>query len=271
MVQTVPEDGAVPLQEPDDGLVLAIENLTKRRERGGVAFELQVPAFHLSHGTFVAIVGASGCGKSTLLDLIALVLKPGTVDRFEIAGDEGTLVNVAALWAEGNERSLANIRAQHMGYVLQTGGLLPFLTVRENITLPARIKGVASDGEAEDLARRLGIADKLSVKPQYLSGGQRQRVAIARALVHGPAIVLADEPTAAVDEKRAEEIVKDFRTLARDHRTTIVMVTHNRDLVLPLADVVYTFNVTSVSEALTRSVCFLQPTRGEVREVHRDG
>lgn len=244
-------------QAPKNGVILSIENLETRRERGGIAFVLRVPHISLRSGTFVAIAGASGCGKSTLLDLLALILKPDRVDRFAFACGDSSVVDVADLWMTGNERALAKLRAAHMGYVLQAGGLLPFLSVRDNITLPARINGCdGQDGETERLARALGIADKLNVKPQYLSGGQRQRVAIARALVHRPSVVLADEPTAAVDEARAEQIVHDFRGIARDHGTTVVMVTHNRDLVLPLADAMYSFDVTQPSERLTQSTCY---------------
>jgi putative ABC transport system ATP-binding protein len=241
--------------------VLLIEDLEKRRERGGIAFVLVLPRFQLLTGTFVAIVGASGCGKSTLLDLLALILKPDRVARFEFHYETSSIIDVGALWMSDDEFALARMRANHMGYVLQTGGLLPFLTVHENIVLPARIKGTdGADDEARQLANELGIADRLTLKPQYLSGGQRQRVAIARALVHRPTVVLADEPTAAVDESRAKQIVHDLHRLAREHGTTVVMVTHDRNLVLPVADAVYEFTVSQVSDALTRSTCQLNPT-----------
>lgn len=252
---TAPSPAAGAVTAPARPAVLTIEGLEKRRERGGVTFVLHVPHLQLLRGSFVAIVGASGCGKSTLLDLIALVLEPDQVGRFEFARENEALTDVARLWTARDERALAAIRATDLGYVLQTGGLLPFLNVRDNILLPARINGArGSFGEVERLADQLGIADTLSAKPQFLSGGQRQRVAIARALVHQPSVILADEPTAAVDETRAEDIVRDFHRLARYRQTTVAMVTHHLDLVLPFADAVYTFKVRKISAQVTLSV-----------------
>lgn len=146
-----------------------------------------------------------------------------------------------------------------MGYVLQTGGLLPFLSVAENIHLPLRILGVPIDhAEIEDLAECIDIRAVLGKKPQHLSGGQRQRAAILRALVHNPRLILADEPTAAVDKSRARAIVQDFKRLACDQGATIIMVTHDYRLVRDLADVTYTFDVTPVSATGIQSVCRLQ-------------
>jgi putative ABC transport system ATP-binding protein len=248
----------VPLGPVAGVPLLAIADLAKRRERGGVAFELTVPEFALGPGSFVAVVGSSGCGKSTLLDLLALVLRPDRCARFELALDGGGAADVAALWSRHDEAGLAALRAGFMGYVLQTGGLLPFLSVLDNILLPLRIGGWPPDTAAvTKLATRLGIEDKLGVKPQYLSGGQRQRVAVARALVHGPRLVLADEPTAAVDEERAKEIMDHLRQLAVERGTTVVVVSHDRDLVLEHADAFYGFRLEKVSETLSRSVCLL--------------
>lgn len=239
--------------------VLVIENLVRRREQAGVIFELRVPMLHLDRGSFVAVVGESGCGKSTLLDHLALVAEPTSCERFElrIDGDGGEKrTDVRGLWARNHEPGLAALRRDRLGYVLQTGGLLPFLTVERNIMLPARIKGLADYRDrVRRLAERIGIDRVLSKKPQYLSGGQRQRAAILRALIHQPDIVLADEPTAAVDKERAQAIVEDFRELAREEGTTIVMVTHDRNLVEGLADCTYGFRVRSIDETMTRSTC----------------
>ena len=103
----------------------------------------------------------------------------------------------------------------------------------------------------------MGIDELLNKKPQYLSGGQRQRVAILRAITHHPKVILADEPTAAVDKTRALNIVKDFHILAKERGTTIVMVTHDRTLISPFADVTYTFDMIKRSENLTQSNCRL--------------
>jgi len=213
-----------PIETADD--IVVIKELIKRREQGGVAFELVVPDLRLPRGAFVAIVGESGCGKSTLLDLLALVMEPSACTAFEFHLGSGAAINVKALWAADDEGSLAAIRRNHLGYVLQTGGLLPFLTVEQNIGLPARLKGcIGYQADVRALAKHMDVETVLQKKPQFLSGGQRQRVAILRALVHGPDIILADEPTAAVDKARAASIVAHFCDLAKARNTTSIMVT----------------------------------------------
>jgi putative ABC transport system ATP-binding protein len=119
------------------------------------------------------------------------------------------------------------LRATHIGYILQTGGLLPFLSVRDNIGLPVRLAGRLADRAVERLAERLGIANHLGAYPDRLSVGERQRVAIARALVHAPALVLADEPTASVDPLTADVIFALFLDLVRNAGTTAVIATHD--------------------------------------------
>lgn len=239
--------------------IIAIEGLTKRRERNGVAFELEVEHMHLEPGRFVAVLGESGCGKSTLLDLIALVLKPTRCERFELslpASADGATgaVNVRDLWHADDENALSAHRCTSLGYVLQTGGLFPFLSVRDNILLPAQLNGrTVSDQDLLDLARRIGLAEHLGKKPMHLSGGQRQRAAVLRAIVHAPPLIVADEPTAAVDKARAKEIVADLHALARQQGATIIMVTHDPGLVADLADAAFGFEVEKVGETDTRS------------------
>jgi len=241
--------------------VIRMEGVTKRRAQAGTAFELEVPSLCIRPGEFVAVVGESGCGKSTLLDMLALVLQPTRSVRFEfqVPGPDGAVPvqDIAALWAAGADAALSHIRREHLGYVLQTGGLLPFLSVRENLRLPLRLKGREAEdaGLLQQMARRMGVDSIMDKKPQYLSGGQRQRVAILRALCHRPAVVLADEPTAAVDKARAGQIVADFATLARERGCVVVMVTHDEALVDGVAERAYTFDVEALSASLTRSVC----------------
>jgi putative ABC transport system ATP-binding protein len=214
-----------------------------------------VPRFVLSSGEFVALVGESGCGKSTLLDMLALVLRPTACEVFRLFVDRRP-VDVKALWERDDEAELARLRRRNLGYVLQSGGLLPFLSVARNIALPMRMKGMlAVDYRLNALAERMGVTDLIGKKPQFLSGGQRQRVAILRAMAHEPRMILADEPTAAVDQARARSIVTDFHALAREHQACIVMVTHDRALIDSVADRVYSYEVSQVSEGLTRSVC----------------
>lgn len=240
--------------------ILHLVNIRKVREQGDVRFELHIPEFCLNAGQFVAVVGDSGCGKSTLLDMLALVSKPNYCDEFQLTQDdcEQPSIDIWQLWNSNAESQLAAIRRRDLGYVLQTGGLMPFLSVKENIRLPMRILGLTIDkAEIHRLAESIGIQAILSKKPQFISGGQRQRVAILRALVHKPRLILADEPTAAVDKKRALTIVQDLKTLAASWKTTIVMVTHDYALVTSLADATYTFDVTQVSATETYSTCRL--------------
>lgn len=236
--------------------MLVLRNVVKVREQGNSHFELSVPNLAINAGEFIAVVGESGCGKSTLLDLLALISSPTSAERYRASFPESNFQDIAQLWKTGNERALAEIRLKHLGYVLQTGGLLPYLTVLDNLMLPLRLNHIADARErVEQMAERMGVGDCLGRLPETLSGGQRQRVAILRALSHRPSIVLADEPTAAVDKKRAELIVRDFRILARDEGLSIVMVTHDWHLVENIADSSYGFDVSQISDSHIRSIC----------------
>lgn len=233
-----------------------LEDLLKTRSQGESVFELRVPRFAVLPGQMIAVIGESGCGKSTLLDMVALVMAPTRVARFEVASAQGHVHDVAGLWALGREGDLARLRRDCFGYVLQTGGLLPFLTVGQNVLLPGRIKGSGmSESRVRALASRLGVEHCLDRMPASLSIGQRQRAAILRALAHQPRLVLADEPTAAVDKARARAILDDMHKLAWEEGVAVVVVTHDVDLVTNRADVVYSFETTQVSEQVTRSVC----------------
>jgi putative ABC transport system ATP-binding protein len=234
---------------------LELVSIVKRRgDTSGSVFQLEVPYFSARPGEFVAVVGASGCGKSTLLDMLGLVSRPTEMASFTLACGHG-VVDVADLWQRGDERGLASVRATEIGYILQTGGLLPFLSVRQNAALSLRIQGGAvDDGRIEALAARLDIADHLDKKPARLSGGQRQRAAILRAAVHRPRLILADEPTAAVDKTRAVGIVADFVKVVRKSGLAVVMVTHDVGLVEPpVADRVFSFEIEPVGARMVRS------------------
>ncbi|WP_246828371.1 ATP-binding cassette domain-containing protein [Ectothiorhodospira sp. PHS-1] len=124
--------------------MVSLEGVVKHREQGGSRFELEVPAFSVTAGEMVAVVGASGCGKSTLLDLLAMVMEPTEADRFQFKPRRDTpSIDVRVLWNRSREAELAGLRRDYLGYVLQTGGLLPFVSVRDNIRLPGRIRGRA--------------------------------------------------------------------------------------------------------------------------------
>ncbi|HRD77789.1 MAG TPA: ABC transporter ATP-binding protein [Hyphomicrobiaceae bacterium] len=218
--------------------VLEVKGLKKRREQVGSAFELRVPEFRLEAGRFYGVVGQSGSGKSTLLDMLALVMRPTSAERYMMADPRsGRSSDVSQLWAASDERALAEIRKTMCGYVLQSGGLIGFLTVRQNLEMPFQLIGRVPDtARIETMAERFGIGTQLDKKPRHLSGGQRQRVAILRALMLEPPLVLADEPTAAVDQVRARQIAAEFRSLAQEAQSTIVMVSHDRELLESVAD-----------------------------------
>jgi putative ABC transport system ATP-binding protein len=258
MEQNVSEN-ASPTSATNSPAILELLDVVKYREQGGIAFELHIPKIRMLKGQFVAVVGNSGCGKSTLLDMLALVSRPTRCQQFKYffsnATDSEEAPEIGELWQKNDEQKLADLRREKLGYVLQTGGLLPFLTVLQNIQLPLKLNGYQDDTYIRTLAERLDIDTLLNKKPQFLSGGQRQRVAVLRALSHHPQIILADEPTAAVDEERAKAIVQDFSALAKDTGTTIIMVTHHKELVKPLANITYTFKVEDVSKTLIRSTC----------------
>jgi putative ABC transport system ATP-binding protein len=242
----------------DDRPALLLRNINKTLERGGVRFRLEVPSLEVDRGQFVAVVGRSGCGKSTLLDIVGLIRRPDSAECLSIGLRYGSL----ELSAAGN-RTRAMARRCLLGYVLQSGGLLPFLTAEENIRFRATLAGVQlRPGELDNLTGALGIREQLSKKPQFLSGGQRQRVALARAMIHSPQLLLADEPTGAVDQETARDIIVQMKRLAVERRTAVVMVTHDVPLVQPVADRMIGFTLQRPTEDLTVSNCREEPILG---------
>ncbi len=221
----------------DADLVLNVWGTSRRRGNGADGFCLEVPRLAVRRGECVAITGPSGSGKSTLLDVLGLVLAPDRADGFSLKPGDGAPIDVARLWREGDRDALARLRARHIGYVLQTGGLLPFLPAIDNIRLSPSILGLddgGSEGAVERLIEALGIRPLLAKKPHALSIGERQRVAIARALAHRPALLLADEPTAALDPGQALGVMKLLLELIHRFRSTAVIVSHDWDLVSAL-------------------------------------
>ena len=164
-------------------------------------FRLAVPRLHLRAGEVVGISGPSGTGKTMLLEVLGLIRRH-TSGNYHLEQERESL-DLVQIWGGGTPRP-PEVRAKHFGFVPQSGGLLPFLTVAENIALSQRIAGRENDDRRQELVERLDLGDIQSQRPGTLSFGQRQRVAIARALAHDPAFVIADEPTAALDPSSAE-------------------------------------------------------------------
>lgn len=206
-------------------MMLDVREVRITRGEGAQRYSLEVERLQLAAGQQYALVGPSGCGKSTLLDLLALVAAPQQAGRFHFCGED-----VASAWRNNRQDYLAGMRSRYLGYVLQTGGLLGFTTVRRNIGLPRALLGLPDDGSIERLAEALGIAEQLDKKPAQLSVGQRQRASCARALAHGPRLLLADEPTAALDPINAERVMQLLLAQANTQGAARMVATHDLDL-----------------------------------------
>jgi len=177
---------------------------------------------NIDPGEFVAIIGSSGSGKSTLLNILGCLDRP-TSGTYRIAGKE-----VSELDAD----ALAALRREHFGFVFQRYHLLSELSAAENVEIPAIYAGEnvhERRARAKRLLTRLGIAERGGHRPNQLSGGQQQRVSIARALINGAEVILADEPTGALDRRSSEEVLKILAELRMEGRT-IIIVTHDADI-----------------------------------------
>ena len=171
-------------------------------------------------GSSVAIIGPSGCGKSTLLGVLGGLAVPSS-GVVRIGGEELSSLP---------ERRRSSFRRAHVGFVYQADNLLPVLTVAENVGLQLALTGATAAADRPlDLLDRLGLADVAHRLPDHLSGGQRQRAAVARAVVHRPEIVLADEPTGALDAANAAGVLDLLLEAQREIGASLVMVTHDRD------------------------------------------
>lgn len=215
---------------PPAEFIFDLHNIAIVRGMGKEGFRLEVDELRLRPGERLALLGKSGTGKSTLLELLALALRPDENEVFTFA-PRGVPHDVVLSW-RSHGRGLDKLRARNIGYVPQTGGLLPFLSVRNNISLPMRINGRVDRKRVTELAERLEIADQLRKRPHQLSVGQRQRAAIARALVHRPAVLLADEPTGAVDPEMAKDVLSLLFEEARASGAAVVIATHDHAEVL---------------------------------------
>jgi putative ABC transport system ATP-binding protein len=187
--------------------------------QGGITGALNGVSLTVEKGEFTAIMGPSGSGKSTLLNLVAGLDRP-TSGSVAVGG-----LDLATL----GEAGLARFRRDHIGFVFQFFHLLGNLTAIENVLIPAQLKGNAVPGRARELLDKLGIKEVADRYPARLSGGQQQRVAIARALINSPTLLLADEPTGALDTHSGEQVMELLGGLHGDGQT-ILLVTHDAKL-----------------------------------------
>ena len=205
--------------------MIHLENIVKR------FYENQENELEILHGInldihegeFVSIVGESGSGKTTLMNIIGILDRP----------TEGNYILDGISIAEAKDRELSHIRNQKIGFVFQTYNLISRTTALKNVELPMLYAGVPKKERrerAEYYLEMMGMADRMTHKPDELSGGQKQRVAIARALSNDPSIILADEPTGALDSETGRNIMDIFHKLNYEQGKTIVLITHSKEL-----------------------------------------
>ena len=204
-------------------MILELDHIYKDYMQGSMVVPvLKDVTLHVEEGEYVAIMGPSGSGKSTLMNIIGCLDKP-TKGEYSLDG-----VNIL----HQKDNDLADVRLNKLGFVFQTFQLLPRQTALENVALPLVYAGVSKkerNQRAAEALNRVGLSDRVSFVPNQLSGGQKQRVAIARAMVNRPKILLADEPTGALDSKSGKQVMELFEKLNAEG-VTIIMITHDREI-----------------------------------------
>lgn len=203
--------------------------------------DLQIPV-----NEYVAIMGPSGSGKSTLMNILGCLDTP-TEGQYFLNSVDVTLLN---------DKELSAIRNKHIGFVFQSFNLLPRMSALQNVELPLMYVGVEKNKRKElalQSLEKVGLSDRIHHKPAELSGGQRQRVSIARALVNNPGIILADEPTGALDSKNGEEIMQIFGKLHSEGHT-IIVITHEKEIASHCRRIIYLKDGTIHSDTLIKSI-----------------
>lgn len=210
---------------------IRVESICKQFGKGdGFVDVIKDASFVINKGELIALIAPSGAGKTTLLMMMGCVEEPSSGKMW--IGEEKVYDNK---WLTKETRK---IRREKIGFIFQAHYLIPFLNIIDNLTLLPQANGVAekvSKAKARELLQYFEIAEKEKAMPSQLSGGQNQRVAIARALANNPEIILADEPTAALDMQRSVDVIKMLKKIALEQDVAIVMVTHD-DRMLPYCD-----------------------------------
>jgi putative ABC transport system ATP-binding protein len=220
--QSVDESMAIA---PHSVPAIAAERVNMIFQNGGQSFHaLKEVSLEVKRGDIQLLMGPSGSGKTTFLSILGGILTP-TSGTVRLLGED--------IWTMKRSQ-LSRFRLQHIGFIFQGFNLFPALTAVENVALPLKVQGIR-EHEAHDAAhhilKRVGLADKTLNLPRDLSGGQKQRVAIARALVGNPCLIMADEPTAALDSKSGHAVIEVLRSLAKEEGATVLMVTHDPRIV----------------------------------------
>lgn len=204
-------------------MILELDHIYKDYIQGSMVVPvLKDVTLHVEEGEYVAIMGPSGSGKSTLMNIIGCLDKP-TKGEYKLDG-------VDVLLQKDND--LADVRLRKLGFVFQTFQLLPRQTALENVALPLIYAGISKKERnrlAAEALDKVGLSDRMDFIPNQLSGGQKQRVAIARAMVNKPKILLADEPTGALDSKSGKQVMELFEQL-NEEGVTVIMITHDREI-----------------------------------------
>ena len=209
--------------------MLTIQGMCIQRGNQQQSFAVSLPALSLQAGEIAALTGPSGCGKSTLLEMIGLILQPNALELYQLGREQNDITQDILT---DNQRALAGLRAQKLGFVLQNGGLLPYLTVWQNIQLPRQMLGLpAKSTWLEKAISHLQLIPLLHHYPRQLSIGERQRVAFVRAIAHEPALLLADEPTAALDPHNAQILFSLIVEMVKSLQLSALIVSHDWSLV----------------------------------------
>lgn len=207
----------------NDALAISTEALTKIYGSGNTeVVAMRDATMQVQRGEVVALLGPSGSGKSTFLTAVGLI-NPPTSGRVKIGGE-------LVMDGETAFVNLRSFRRRHIGFVFQKSNLIPFLSASENVQIAMQLNGEsgrAARHRAQELLDYLGVGDRGNNLPSMLSGGQQQRVAVARALANRPSVILADEPTAALDSQRGRQVMELFSQVAHEQRAAVIVVTHD--------------------------------------------